>query len=65
METNNIEKVSFVKLSQEVNKIIRTHAKEDSELENDLYALLELIDQEQVKYDKIKSLAYELAGKLG
>lgn len=65
MDTNKIERASFLKISQAVMNITRTHAEKDSQLEKELYELLELIDQEQVKADKVKSLAYELASKLG
>lgn len=65
MDTSKIERASFLKISQAVMSITRNHAEKDSQLEKDLYELLELIEQEQIKADSIKSLAYELASKLG
>ncbi|GIN67018.1 hypothetical protein J41TS2_24390 [Bacillus sonorensis] len=64
VDLNKIESVSFVKMNQEVMRIIREHAKKDSELEKDLYALIELIDNERKKSEKIKELAYFVANLL-
>jgi len=64
IDINKIESVSFVKLNQEVMRIIREHAKEGSELEKDLYALTNLIDNERKKNEKIKELAYFLSNAL-
>jgi len=64
VDINKIESVSFVKLNQEVMRIIREHAKEGSELEKDLYALTNLIDNERKKNEKVKELAYFVANAL-
>lgn len=65
MDTNNVERASFLKISQTVMSVLRDHATENSDLEKDLYEVLNLIDAEQIKADNVKALAYELAAKLG
>jgi hypothetical protein len=65
METNNVERAIFLKISQAVMSVLREHANNNPQLEQDLYQVLELIDIEQVKADYVKALAYELAAKLG
>jgi ribosome biogenesis protein Nip4 len=64
METNNIEKVKFAKITQNIMELIRKHADPNSELEKDLFELISLVETEQRKSEEIKSLAFELANKL-
>lgn len=64
MDANNIEKVDFVGLTQEVMRLIRKHSDVDSELEKDLLNLIKQIEDEELKQNKVRLLAYELASKL-
>lgn len=64
METNDINKVNFTKLEQEVMSIIRKYGNLDEGLENDLYNLIESVKKEQETNDQIKTLAFVLANKI-
>ncbi|MCZ4246867.1 hypothetical protein BXO87_01825 [Bacillus sp. GZB] len=64
MDTNNIEKIKFTKITQEIMNIIRKFGDENKELEEALFNLIDLVEGEQRSLDNIKSLAFELANKL-
>ncbi|WNW25107.1 hypothetical protein RS399_04110 [Bacillus inaquosorum] len=64
MDTNNIEKIKFTKITQEIMNIIRKFGDENKELEEALFSLIDLVEGEQRSLDNIKSLAFELANKL-
>jgi hypothetical protein len=66
MNTDQVEKLSFTPLTQEVMRIIRIHCRENEnkELEKDLFQLIESIEKTQEKHDKVKELAFVLANKL-
>lgn len=64
MVSENIEKVDFTKLEQEVMSILMKHASDNKELESDLFHLIDSIKCERKKLDEIKSLTYNLASKI-
>ncbi|MCY8196542.1 MULTISPECIES: hypothetical protein [Bacteria] len=64
MDTNNIEKIKFTKITQEIMNIIRKFGDENKELEEALFSLIDLVEGEQRSLENIKSLAFELANKL-
>lgn len=64
MNTEHVEKMSFTPLTQQVMEIIRTHCKDNKELEKDLFDLIKSIEKVQDKQEKIKELAFVLANKI-
>ncbi|WP_079709816.1 hypothetical protein [Paraliobacillus ryukyuensis] len=64
METNNVEKVDFSRIQQNMMMILREHAESGSDLEKELSKVIDMINEEQNKSAKIKELVYELAAKL-
>lgn len=64
MNIDKIEKVNFTRLEQEVMKLIRKHADNNKDLEDDLHSLIEVIQEERSHHDEIRSLAFTLANKI-
>ena len=61
---DDIERINFTKLEQELMKIYRKHGYLSSDLQDDLLALFDTIEELRDKQDKIRELAYTLAEKL-
>lgn len=61
---DDIERINFTKLEQEFMRIYRKHGYLSSDLQDDLLALFDTIEELRDKQDKIRELAYTLAEKL-
>lgn len=64
MDTQKIGNVKLSEITYSVISLITKHAGENEDLKNDLLHLIKIIDNEQIKMNALKTLAFELANKL-
>lgn len=64
MTIDQMEKISTSPVNKAIMKLITKHCLYNSELENDMYDLIKLVEKEQNKLDYLKSVMSEIAYKL-
>ena len=61
---NEVKDMELQRINGEINKIIRIHADEGSELEKALLQLSEIVDEEIANQSKLRSMLYQVVNRL-
>lgn len=62
--TNEVKDMELQRINGEINKIIRKHAEEGTELEEALIKLSEMVDEEIKNQSKLRTMLYQVVNRL-